>query len=287
MQASPEDFGGAPATVAEPPAAPATRRSNLTRTLATVDIDGTIVHLAEESVAQAIIADAAAHVPPRPLGVASINLDHVHHFGDSRRAARGDDPFVESGRVEWLNLIDGKPIATQAARVTGRVHPKLSGSDLIAGVLDLAAERGQSVGVLGGMPDVEAPLRDRFERQWPTIRFAGHWTPDRALLASPLLSEALAHDIRAAQVDILLVCLGKPRQEVWIDEYGAQTGAGALLAFGAVVDFLAGRVARAPGWASRAGLEWAWRLLREPRRLARRYLIQGPPAYAAVRRSTA
>ena len=259
----------------------------LTHGLTTVDIDGSAVHLVDGATAQATIADAAAHVSTRPLGVASINLDHVHHFGRSRRAARGDTPFVESGEVEWLNLIDGKPIASQIARMTGRIYPKLSGSDLIAGVLDGAAARGRSIGVLGGMPDVRAALHSRLDAEWPTTRFAGHWTPDRAVLTSPSESAALACDIRAAGVDILVVCLGKPRQEIWIDQHGPQTGAGALLAFGAVVDFLAGRVARAPEWASHAGVEWAWRLMHEPRRLARRYLVQGPPAYAAMRRSTA
>jgi len=185
--------------------------------------------------------------------------------------------------VEWLNLIDGAPIAAHARRETGQAHPKLSGSDLIGEVLNLAAARGLSIGVLGGDPALSDPLRSRLARDWPAVRFAGHWAPPRERFATPEGSAGIADEIRAARVDILLVCLGKPRQEQWIEQHGARSGAGALLAFGAVVDFLAGRVSRAPGWISRSGLEWAWRLMLEPRRLANRYLVQGPPAYWALR----
>jgi N-acetylglucosaminyldiphosphoundecaprenol N-acetyl-beta-D-mannosaminyltransferase len=83
-------------------------------------------------------------------------------------------------------------------------------------------------------------------------------------------------------VTILVVCLGKPRQEEWIAEHGYASGAKVCLAFGAAVDFLAGRVSRAPQWMANYGFEWAWGLVREPRRLDRRYLLQGPKAYLAV-----
>lgn len=252
-----------------------------------IDIDGTPVHIVDAEDARGIIADASERVSDRPLAVVSINLDHVHHFGGSRLAARRISPAPVSEDLEWLNLVDGAPIAKQARRVTGIPCPKLSGSDLIDPVLDDAAEQGLSVGVIGGMPDVTASLRARFEKDWSRIRFAGHWTPTREELSSPNGAARIAAQMRDAGVDIVLVCLGKPRQEKWIAEHGAATGAGVLLAFGAVVDFLAGRVSRAPAWISNAGMEWAWRLMLEPKRLARRYLLEGPPAYLAVRRSVA
>lgn len=253
--------------------------SRVTDGLPSLDVGGTDVHLIDEWRAVQVIV-AAAEGPRRcPLAVASINLDHVHHFG------RDDvGQVISSGEsVEWLNLIDGAPVARQVKRVTGVSYPRLSGSDLIFPILQAAASRGYSVGVLGGLPDVKPLFADRVKRQWPELRVVGHWTPSREDLGSTEAMETLADDIRNAAVDILLVCLGKPRQESWIQSYGALSGAGVLLAFGAVVDFLAGRVSRAPRWASSAGLEWAWRLALEPKRLAPRYLIQGPPAYVAVR----
>src|SRR3546814_19740152 len=109
-------------------------------------------------------------------------------------------------------------------------------------------------------------------RDWPNARFVGHWTPPREVLDDMEASRVIAGEIRVAGADILIVCLGKPRQEAWIDAHGSATGAGALLAFGAVVDFLAGRVSRAPRWVAKAGFEWMWRLMLEQRPLPRRYL---------------
>lgn len=246
----------------------------------TVRIVGTDVHLVREDDAVGVIAAAAAAPASHPLAVISINLDHIHHFPGGQSAS--DDRTA----TEYFNLIDGAPIASQAQRMTGTRYPRLAGSDLIDGILDRASADRLSVGVIGGSSEVTEPLRARLAVDWPGIRFAGHWTPSREELADEVAQRALAERIRAAGVDVLLVCLGKPRQELWIDDYAAATGARVLLAFGAVVDFLAGRVRRAPSWVAAAGFEWAWRLLREPRRLARRYLLQGPPAYLAVRQSS-
>lgn len=253
----------------------------LTGAIPTLDTDGVPIHLVDAEPALQVIAHAAERRSARPLGVASINLDHLHHFGrhSHPRPEPGDGP------VEWLNLIDGAPIAAHAKRETGHAYPKLSGSDLIGAVLDLAADRGLAIAVLGGDPGLTGSLQERLASGWPGVRFAGHWTPPREQLSSPEGAARVADEIREAGPDVLLVCLGKPRQEQWIEQHGARTGAGVMLAFGAVVDFLAGRVVRAPGWISRAGFEWAWRLMLEPRRLAHRYLVAGPPAYLALRRS--
>lgn len=240
----------------------------------------------ERSQALRVIADAAHRPHPEPLAVASINLDHIHHFGAGRHHL-GPTPGETPGAhpVTWLSLIDGSPIAHQAARFVGGAVPRLAGSDLIGPILDDAAAQQLAVAVLGGASELTEVLRERLAEGWPGIRFVGHWSPSREELDTR--SEEIAAELRTAGADIVVVCLGKPRQEEWIDQYGAATGAGVLLAFGAVVDFIAGRVSRAPRWISSAGFEWMWRLLREPRRLARRYLVEGPPAYLAVRRSPA
>lgn len=266
------------------PTPPAVSAAAITEDLAdltAVDIGGCPVHLVEERQARRLILDATRERGRQPLAVCSINLDHVHHF------AGAPDSFGPDGPVRWLNLIDGAPIARQARRMTGVAYPRLAGSDLVPSVLTDVAAAGLSVGVLGGLPDVAEPLRRRLGEDWPGLRFAGHWAPPREMLGDRHGCLSLCEEIRAADVDVLLVCLGKPRQERWIASYGAESGARALLAFGAVVDFLAGRVSRAPEWVSSAGIEWMYRLMLEPRRLARRYLIEGPPAYVAVRRSHA
>ncbi|MFT3970642.1 MAG: WecB/TagA/CpsF family glycosyltransferase [Micropruina sp.] len=217
----------------------------------------------------------------RSLGVASINLDHVHHFGE-----RGawHDALGES--VAWLNLIDGAPIAAKARRLTGTRWPRLAGSDLIAPILDRAQAGGVRVGFLGGAAPTLVKLREAVSVDWPDLAIVGTWAPPREQIVDAKASKELAAEVRKAGVDLLVVCLGKPRQELWIETNAAATGARVLLGFGAVVDFLAGEVSRAPQVVADAGVEWAWRLAQEPRRLARRYLVQAPPAYAQVQRAT-
>ncbi len=242
-----------------------------------IRIAGTTVHLTDAPGACAVIASAVKTRDAAPLGVVSVNLDHIHH-------ERALD--LPAGSARWLNLIDGAPVATEARRLTGTPWERLAGSDLIVDILTLASHERWRVAVLGGSSETRTALHHSVTTQWPGVRLIGHWTPSRAELDSAEGSKTIAAQMRAAGVDLVIVCLGKPRQEQWIAQHGRETGAGALLAFGAVVDFLAGRVSRAPHWVSGAGLEWMWRLMLEPKRLAKRYLVEGPPAYLAVRRSS-
>jgi len=246
-----------------------------------MSVAGFPVHLLEKHDAIAAIVERWRGGGPTPLGVASINLDHVHHFG----AAGASHHLRGSGRVEWLDLIDGAPIAAAARRLTGSAWPRLAGSDLIDPLLDQAERDGIRIGFLGGSDETRELLLEALARERPALTVAGSWSPSRHEILDDEASRLLAAQVRAASVDVLVVGLGKPRQEIWIDRWAPETGARVLLAFGAVVDFLAGQVSRAPGWISRAGFEWAWRLALEPRRLARRYLGQGPSAYLASRRA--
>ncbi|WP_420178120.1 WecB/TagA/CpsF family glycosyltransferase [Paenarthrobacter sp. TA1.8] len=245
-----------------------------------VSLGGVPVRLMEAAGALGEILDRASSPEAPPLGVCSANLDHIRHFGAGSRWIGTLDP---PGPVEWLTLIDGAPLATEARRLTSRMWPRLAGSDLIHPLLDGATSRGLRVGFLGGSEETQELIAGKFAAERPDLRVVGWWAPTRSVLGDAAASCKLADEIRQAAPDVLVVGLGKPRQELWIAEYGHLTGAKVLLAFGAVVDFLAGHVRRAPLWASSHGLEWAWRLMLEPRRLARRYLVEGPEAYVKLR----
>ncbi|MWV59867.1 WecB/TagA/CpsF family glycosyltransferase [Rathayibacter sp. VKM Ac-2754] len=284
-----------------------------------VVLGGAPVDLAQHDEAVRTIAARAASTDDAPLGVLSVNVDHVNHFGHGGRwrhvleqrtdpgagapatlvllpdgegaaewtEAASDRTASDTTRperpVEWLSLIDGTPIATQARRLTGTSWPRLAGSDLIGPLLDRAAVDGVRVGVLGGSVEAQERLRTRLAEERPDLVLAGLWSPTREQLADPAANAGLVEAIRGAAVDLLIVGLGKPRQELWIDEHGPRTGAHVLLAFGAAVDFLGGSVRRAPQWVADRGVEWLWRLALEPRRLARRYLVEGPLAYGRLR----
>ncbi|MGW0042440.1 WecB/TagA/CpsF family glycosyltransferase [Rhodococcus sp. NPDC003348] len=216
------------------------------------------------------------------LAVASANLDHIHHFGTDASWANHPPAISQDGAIaeeqRWLTLLDGVPLVRKAKTETGRTWPKLSGSDLLEPILARSAADGVRVGFLGGSPTTHRHLLTAMAERFPTLETVGAWAPERSVLTNSAASMRLALEIREARVEILVVSLGKPLQENWISEFGPVTGARALLAFGAAVDFLAGRVRRAPQWVADAGLEWAWRLSREPRRLAHRYLVEAPPS---------
>lgn len=246
------------------------------------------IDLVDRAAALGLIFDSFSTADP--LAVVSANLDHLHHFADDTAwtsrlpaAPAAEDP---RGEMRWLTLLDGTPLVRKVHSLTGIEWPKLSGSDLIEPILATAAERGLTVGFLGGSAETHAQLRTSVGAKLPGLRIAGTWAPARTEIDDRRRSAEIAADIRAANIDILVVGLGKPRQENWIAAFGLVTGARVLLAFGAAVDFLAGRVRRAPNIVAAMGGEWAWRLILEPRRLGRRYLIQGPPAFLQLHRGT-
>jgi N-acetylglucosaminyldiphosphoundecaprenol N-acetyl-beta-D-mannosaminyltransferase len=141
-------------------------------------------------------------------------------------------------------------------------------------LLARAAARGWRVYFLGGGPDVGARARDRVLESLPGLRVVGVDAPRIDLDEPPSQREPVLARIRESQAQLVLVALGAPKQEIWIDEVRAALAPAVLLGVGASLDFLAGTIPRAPRWMSGAGLEWLYRLVREPRRLWRRYLVR-------------
>jgi exopolysaccharide biosynthesis WecB/TagA/CpsF family protein len=248
-------------------------------------VGGIVVDLVSRDCALSLIRDSLSALSP--LAVVWANLDHLHHFADDESwiyrspAVAGDG---QAAGLRWLTLLDGMPLVRTANALSGRQWPKLSGSDLIDPTLQAAATHGARVGFLGGTSDTHRRLRELAGQRFPDLRIAGTWSPIRAQFTDPAASERIAAEVRDAGVDILVVALSKPLQEEWIARFGLATGARVLLGFGAAIDFFALRLRRAPEWVAEAGAEWAWRLMLEPRRLGRRYLIQGPPALVWLKR---
>jgi N-acetylglucosaminyldiphosphoundecaprenol N-acetyl-beta-D-mannosaminyltransferase len=210
------------------------------------------------------------------LTIVSVNLDHLTYFG-SRTA--GQRTFDESQPdAEWLFLADGWPISVWAARVIKGPWPLLPGSDLLPLVLELLEERGMRLGILGGEPATHEAFARVLGHSYPNVEIAGFWSPARSTLFEAVPNRLLTEAIRAARVDVLVVSLGKPRQELWLARYGQETGARVSLALGAAPEFIAGTRRRAPEIWRRMRMEWLYRLFREPRRLGRRYLVEAPRA---------
>jgi len=211
-----------------------------------------------------------------PLRLASANLDHVYRFDGESELFRTDD------QGQWLVLLDGMPLVWATRRRTGQRWEQLAGSDLLPALLGLCEGRGARVGFVGGNDELRERLPGALRARWPRLAVAGHWTPEREVVEDDDASRALARELADHDVELLVVGLGKPRQERWVARHGAATGARVTAAFGASTEFIAGVQQRCPEPLSRVGAEWAFRLYKDPRRLARRYLAEGPVALTRV-----
>lgn len=159
-----------------------------------------------------------------------------------------------------LSLPDGMGVLL-AARLTGRpIARRVTGVDYALALARQAGEQGRRLYLLGAKPGVAQAAGESLLRLCPGLVLAG---AADGYFADPARA---AEEVRRAGADLVFVCLGCPRQEHWIAQYGAQTGARLLLGLGGTLDVLAGQVSRAPLTWQRLGLEWLWRTLREPRR---------------------
>ena len=170
-----------------------------------------------------------------------------------------------------LVMNDGLGVSL-AARMRGERFPEnLNGSDFTVQLLKLSAARGWGVFLLGGEPGVAETAADHLRERIEHLRIVGTchgFTGER--------DDLLARRVKDAGTEMLVVAFGSPRQETWIDHNLKATGALIGVGVGAFLDFSAGKVVRAPRWMNVLGIEWCFRLLQEPRRLWRRYIVGNP-----------
>lgn len=196
------------------------------------------------------------------------NVDHVV-------TAEDDEVFRAAYEAASLSLADGKPLVWFSRLLGTPLPAKVSGSDLVWPLMELAGKRRWRVYLLGGAPGAADSAAARLERELG-VCIAGVDSPVIQVGGLHGESDAAAERVRAAGPDLVLVGLGSPKQELWIHGALPRIRPALAIAVGASLDFVAGHVRRAPPWMSQAGLEWLFRLAQEPRRLAYRYLVKDP-----------
>ena len=160
--------------------------------------------------------------------------------------------------VVWASKMAGVP-------VPGRV----TGIDLMVGLVERAALENRSVYLLGAAPGVAEEAAARLSRDFPGFRLAGTWHG----YFTAAEEAAVADRVRAAQPDLLFAALGAPKQEWWIDRYLPTLGPVTAIGVGGSFDVLSGRVNRAPAWVQRIHCEWLYRLLKDPGRWRRQAVL--------------
>jgi N-acetylglucosaminyldiphosphoundecaprenol N-acetyl-beta-D-mannosaminyltransferase len=207
--------------------------------------------------------------------VVTANLEFLRQF-------HADEDVRQLLSCADVIVADGMPIVW-AARVANRALPeRVAGSDLIYTLTARAAESGRSIFLLGGSDGAAEEAARRLVGDDPALKVAGTACPPPGFERSPSSTAALIDDVRRTRPDIVFVGLGFPKQERLIREMRRVLPRTWFVGCGVSIDFVADVVDRAPVWTHRIGLEWLFRLYREPRKLYRRYLVHGLPFAARL-----
>ena len=170
-------------------------------------------------------------------------------------------------------LVDGKPLVWISGILGKPLKAKISGSDLVPQLCNVAAKKGYSIFIIGGKDGVADRAKRKLEDELPGIKIVGAYAPPFGFEKDEVELRKINKMISEVKPDLLVACFGCPKQEKWIYENYQKYNAKVSICAGATVDFLAGNVKRAPRWMSEHGLEWFYRFLQEPKRMFKRYFV--------------
>jgi N-acetylglucosaminyldiphosphoundecaprenol N-acetyl-beta-D-mannosaminyltransferase len=202
--------------------------------------------------------------------------------------ASAEDPELRAALLaSSLNVPDGQPLVWAINALGHALADRVYGPELMSRACERAAASAQRFYLYGGrnqgaLVQLALNLRERY----PGLRIVGGYSPPHRPLTGQERS-AVVEEINRSRAEVVWVGIGVPKQEKWMAQMRPELEAPVLVGVGAAFDFLAGLVPQAPNWIQRAGLEWAYRLAHEPRRLGRRYLRYNPRFVSAFARQLA
>lgn len=201
-----------------------------------------------------------------PSYVVTPNVDHIVKLEE-------DTEFQEVYENADLILTDGMPLVWISKMKKTPIKEKVSGSDLFPNVCELSAKKGYRLFLLGAAEGVADTAARNLEEKYDGLNVVGTYSPSYGFEKNEDEINHIIDIVRDAKPDILAVGLGAPKQEKFIYKYKERFNVPISLAIGASIDFEAGNVNRAPKWMQNIGLEWFYRLCKEPKRMFKRYLV--------------
>jgi N-acetylglucosaminyldiphosphoundecaprenol N-acetyl-beta-D-mannosaminyltransferase len=199
---------------------------------------------------------------------------NVHHMV---RLLEDQDTMRPLYEGAWRVFCDSR-VLSRLAQVRGLKLPVITGSDLTAYLVTRAAKQGLTVAIIGPTDAACARLLDKY----PGLRVVCH-TPKMGFIGSELEVRRCVNFVVEAQAPLVFLAVGRPQQEMLASRIADHPQArGVGLCIGAAIDFLTGTQRRAPVWVQKVGLEWCYRLLSDPKRFARRYLLESPRIFYLV-----
>lgn len=212
-----------------------------------------------------------------PRLICTPNADHCVQ-------ARSDDEFRRVLAAADLCVPDGMAVMYAARLLGWPLRERVSGRLLMLSLCGLAADRGYSVFLLGSAPGVARRAAEVLCHWYPNLCIAGTYSPPYGFESQESEVARTVAAVRAAKPDILLVALGTPKQEKFIARNLQALRVPLSMGVGAAFDIVSGQRWNPPRWMTEIGLEWLWKLVQEPDRMWRRYLVRGPLFVALVLR---
>ncbi len=207
--------------------------------------------------------------------VVTPNIDHIVRL-------RKDIVFKNIYGNAALVLPDGMPVIWAAQFLGAPLKEKVSGADIFPELCSLAARSKYSVFLLGGRKTAVEKTALKLTNKYPDLKIAGTYCPSFGFERDVEETKKIVEIIKSAKPDILFVGVGSPKQEKWIYDHKDEYIVPVSIGVGAAFDFISGIVKRAPVWMQKTGLEWLWRLIMEPKRLWKRYLVDDVQFFALL-----
>ncbi|EIA18226.1 WecB/TagA/CpsF family glycosyltransferase [Clostridium perfringens] len=205
-------------------------------------------------------------IKKKPSYVVTPNVDHIVKL-------ENDKEFQEVYKNADLILTDGMPLIWISKIKGNPIKEKISGSDFFPKLCERAAEKGYSIFLLGAAEGVATKAAKNLKEKYEGLNIVGTYSPSYGFEKKDDEIKMIIEMINKAKPDILAVGLGAPKQEKFLHKYRNDLNVPISLAIGASIDFEAGNINRAPKWMQNCGLEWFYRLCKEPKRMFKRYII--------------
>ncbi|HAT4199479.1 TPA: WecB/TagA/CpsF family glycosyltransferase [Clostridium perfringens] len=205
-------------------------------------------------------------IKKKPSYVVTPNVDHIVKL-------ENDKEFQDVYKNADLILTDGMPLIWISKIKGNPIKEKISGSDFFPKLCERAAEKGYSIFLLGAAEGVATKAAKNLKEKYEGLNIVGTYSPSYGFEKKDDEIKMIIEMINKAKPDILAVGLGAPKQEKFLHKYRNDLNVPISLAIGASIDFEAGNINRAPRWMQNCGLEWFYRLCKEPKRMFKRYVI--------------
>lgn len=189
--------------------------------------------------------------------------------------AESNSEFKHALQQSDILVADGFPIVLAARLLKKKRIQKIAGADLFAHFMSNMDQISGKVFFLGSSDETLDKIRNKIAVDYPNVK-VGVYSPPFEPEFNEQDSATMIEKVNLEQPDVLFVGMTAPKQECWVEQYKQQLDAKVLCQIGAVFDFYAGNVRRAPAWMIQMKLEWFYRLIKEPRRMWKRYLVYSP-----------